>query len=122
MADQPQGFAFPFAIDARTGGIARAEGAEKLRQNLKHLLLTSVGERAMLREYGGGVRALYQENINDGLLAVARHQITRALVRFEPRILPQEVNVVPREGQLFLVVRYIVPGNAAVQQTVIPLD
>src|SRR6185295_13030099 len=82
MAEEIRGFAFPFAIDSRTGGVAAAVGSEKLRQNLKHLLLTRFGERAMLREYGGGVSGLYQENIDDGLIAVARHQVAKAIVRF----------------------------------------
>ena len=76
-----KGAAFPFAIDPRSGGVATTEGAAKVKENLEHLLLSHAGERVMLREYGGGVSQLYQENINDGLIAVARLQIGGAMLR-----------------------------------------
>lgn len=117
-----RGFAFPFRIDPRSGGVAASEGSQKLRENLQHLLLTRVGERTMLREYGGGVTQLLHENVNDGLIAVARHQITRALVRFEPRVLPQEVTVIPRDGQLFLRVIYVEAAVPGPQTLVIPIS
>lgn len=121
--DNPiQGFAFPFAIDSRTGGVATAAESEKLQQNIKHLLLTHIGERAMLRTYGGGVSGLYQESINDGLLAVAQHQVAKAMLQFEPRLVPQEIRVTANEGQLYLVVRYLEPNTQALQQAIIPLS
>ena len=120
--EQIHGFAFPFRVDARTGGVAATQGADKLRENIKHLLLTRIGERRMMRTYGGGATQLYQENINDGLIAVAQHQISRAIVQFEPRILPQEVAVIPQNGTLYLRVRYIQPGAAGLQSMTIPLD
>jgi uncharacterized protein len=120
--EQLRGFAFPFGIDPRSGGVAITEGAEKLRENLKHLLLTKIGERVMAREYGGGVFQLLHENINDGLVAVARHQISRAILRFEPRVLPQEVTLISRDGELFLRVQYIQADMQGVQTMVIPIS
>jgi phage baseplate assembly protein W len=120
--EQLRGFAFPFRVDPRSGGVAITEGAEKLRENLKHLLLTRIGERVMAREYGGGVFQLLHENVNDGLVAVARHQISRAILRFEPRVLPQEVVLIPRDGELFLRVQYIQADMPGVQTMVIPIS
>jgi phage baseplate assembly protein W len=119
---QLRGFAFPFRIDPRTGGVAVAEGPDKLRKNLEHLLLTRVGERLMARAYGGGATQLLHENINDGIVAVARHLISRAILNFEPRVLPQEVSVVPRDGELFLRVRYVVADTPGLQTAVIPIS
>lgn len=116
-----RGFAFPFRIDPRSGGVAVTVGPPKLKENLKHLLLTRIGERLMVREYGGGVTQLLHENINDGLIAVARHQIARAIVRFEPRILPQEIAVIPRNGELFLRVTYIQAEMQGLQTATIPV-
>ncbi len=83
-----RGFAFPFRIDPRSGSVAATEGPEKLTENLERLLLARVGERLMLPDYGGGASALVQENINDGLIAVARIQIAAAILRYEPRRAP----------------------------------
>lgn len=115
------GFAFPFRIDPDTGAVARTEGDAKLRENIRQLLLTNVGERLMLREYGGGARQLLHENINDGLLAVTRHLLTRALLRFEPRVLPTELTIIPRDGELYIRLRYTVVDTAETQTVAIPL-
>lgn len=117
-----RGMSFPFRVDPRTGGIAVTSGSEKLRENVVHLLLTRIGERRMLREYGGGVSQLFQENIDEGLVAIAQHQITRALLRFEPRVLPQDVNVIETEpGVLRLRVLYLEAERPGVQQAIIPI-
>lgn len=118
---RPRGISFPFRIDARSGGVAVTEGDDKLKENVKHLLLTRTGERVMARDYGGGVDQLLHENVNDGLIALARHQIARAIVRFEPRVLPQDVSVVPDGAQLHLRVRYIQADSSRLQTMVIPL-
>ncbi len=119
---QIRGFAFPFRVDSSTGGVAATEGPEKLRENLKHLLLTRIGERVMRRQYGGGVTQLLHENINDGLIAVARHQISKGILRFEPRVLPQEVAVIPQNGQLYLRITYIQADMSGLQTAVIPIQ
>jgi len=108
-----RGIAFPFRIDPRSGGVAATEGPHKLTENLEHLLLSRIGERLMLRDYGGGVSALVQENINDALLTVARNQIAAAILRFESRVLPQDVSVIPHDGELLVRVQFLqaqVPG------------
>ncbi len=116
------GMAFPFRVDPRTGGIAVTSGNDKLRENVVHLLLTRIGERPMLREYGGGVTQLLSENIDEGLVAIARHQIVKAVLRYEPRVLPQEVSVVETEpGTLMLRVLYIEATQPGIQQALIPI-
>jgi phage baseplate assembly protein W len=119
--NQPRGFSFPFRIDPVGGGVGVTGGPDKLRENIKHLLLTRIGERPMLRDYGGGVTQLLHENVNDGLIAVAKHQIGRAIVRFEPRVLLQEVSVIPRNGELFLRVIYLQADQPGLQSLAMPL-
>jgi uncharacterized protein len=121
MNGEPSGPAFPFRIDPLTGRVATSAGSAKLRENLKHLLLTRIGERAMVREYGGGVLQLLHENVNDALVTVAQHQVGRAIVRFEPRVLPQEIAVVPRGAELFIRIEYVEAGTPGTQTTVVPV-
>jgi phage baseplate assembly protein W len=90
---EPRGFAFPFRIDPIAGGVAWAEGREKLRDNVMHILQTNPGERAMRRDYGGGLRDLVQDPHDEVLLALAQHRITRALADGEPRVQIQQVNI-----------------------------
>ena len=120
-----RGFAFPFHIDPRSGGVAATEGAGKLQENLKHLLLTRRGERVMLRDYGGGVTQLQHENINDVLLALARRQINKAILQYEPRVLIQEISILPRNpqtGELFVRVSYLQADQTDLQTIVLPLQ
>jgi phage baseplate assembly protein W len=119
VSDEPAGAAFPFGIDPRTGGMAVARGSAKLRGNLEHLVLTGVGERVMAREYGGGAGQMLQANINDGLLAVARHRITAAVIRYEPRVLPQEIDVAGRDAELLIRIEYVEAGDPSPRTTVV---
>jgi phage baseplate assembly protein W len=116
-----RGVAFPFRIDPHSGRVATSARAEKLRDNVEHLLLTRLGERTVARSYGGGVTQFFQENINEGLIAVAQHQLSRALLRFEPRVVPQEIDVRARDGELFLLVSYVEGETPGVQTTVFPI-
>lgn len=90
---EPRGFAFPFRIDPLSGGIARAEGPDKLHDNVMQLLQTNPGERVMRRSYGGGLRDLVQDPNDDALRALAQHRIGKALTEHEPRIRAQRVVV-----------------------------
>lgn len=123
-SDQIRGISFPFRIDPRSGGVAISEGDRKIQQNLEHLLLTGIGERVMARQYGGGARQLLYENINDGLIAIAQHQLSRAILTFEPRVLPQEVSVVSNteDGQVFVHIRYIQADKQGMQTINIPIN
>ncbi len=71
--------AFPFHIgtDGRTA--ARETRAEHVRDELLQLILTNLGEREYLPEFGGNVRRLVFENIDDALRGMAKARITRAV-------------------------------------------
>ncbi len=85
MAERPlTGFAFPFRI--ADGRVARAGGSEKVAQNLRHLLATRLGERPMLRDYGGGVHHRLQEANDAALRALIKHEIEQALASFMPEL------------------------------------
>ena len=88
---EPRGFAFPFRIDAAAGRVAWAEGREKLRDNLRQLLETNPGERAMRRGSGGGLRDLVNDPHDEVLRTLAQHQVWRAIADAEPRIEVQRV-------------------------------
>jgi phage baseplate assembly protein W len=85
------GFAFPFRIvasgppgSARLAGVARSSGADKVRDDVRHLLSTGVDERPMLRNYGGGVERSRQEPNTATLGTLVRHEIEQALRTFMP--------------------------------------
>jgi phage baseplate assembly protein W len=106
MIEDVKGFAFPFRIDPVTGGVAWAFGVEKIRQNLRLILGTRVGERPMMRDFGSRIHALVHEP-NDAVMAdILRDQAQQALVQWEPRILAIEAQVEQFEGEVRMRVLY----------------
>lgn len=100
-----QGFAFPFRI--RAGGVGRAAGMEKIEQDVIHLLSTRLGERVMLRNYGGGIYHRLQEPNTNTLHALVKHEIEQALRTFLPDVrLTAPLRLVAEEGQLTVTLEY----------------
>jgi uncharacterized protein len=79
------GWAFPIAL-AATGEIAMVDGAEDVREAVRIILSTALGERAMRPEFGGGLEALAFEPLSTATVALAKHRVEEALHRYEPRI------------------------------------
>lgn len=127
MSDRLMGFAFPFRITPprpplppgpsvpRNGGVARATGLTKIEQNLRHLLGTRIGDRAMLRTYGGGAHALLHEPNDETTRTLLRHDLELALRQFLPEArltAPLAVRVV--NEQLTVAIEYVAaPGDVA---------
>lgn len=119
MGELIRGFAFPFRFDPASGRVATASGDDKIRQNIIHVVLTSVGERPMRRAFGGGARRLLHEPIDDALLAITRREIGRAVEEHEPRVEIRGVDVSQEGATLFVTIHYVVlrtraPGEATV--------
>ncbi|KQN31432.1 hypothetical protein ASF00_01085 [Sphingomonas sp. Leaf34] len=87
------GFGFPFRIDPLTGGIARATGLDKIRQNIRVILATRLGERPMLRDYGTRLASLVHDPNDEALAVLIRREIQQALLAWEPRIMVTALSV-----------------------------
>jgi phage baseplate assembly protein W len=99
------GFAFPFRIAA--GGVAQARDFEKIEQNVRHALSTRLGERLMLRTYGGGVHHRLQSPNDATLRALVRHEIEQALRVHLPEVrLTAPLRFESREEELSIVIEY----------------
>lgn len=105
MTEALVGFAFPFRIS--NGSVKRAAGPEKIAQDLHHLLITRLGERPMLRTYGGGLHHRLQEPNDSVLQAIIGHEIEQALMTYMPDVrLTGPIQLTSREGELEVVVFY----------------
>ncbi len=60
---------------------------------MRIILDTNQGERLMRPTFGSGVRAFVFETISTTTLAMLRHRVEEALVRWEPRIVVESVDV-----------------------------
>jgi phage baseplate assembly protein W len=116
-----QGLAFPFRIDPQTGRVAMAVGEEKLRQNVRLILATRIGERPMRRDFGTRLHSLVHE-VNDAALArLLQEHAQECLLLWEPRILVTEMRTEQREGELTLNLTYVHTAEPVQGETVVTL-
>jgi phage baseplate assembly protein W len=119
--DELRGFAFPFQIDPTSGGVRMTSGREKIRDNIRHILLTSVGERVMRRSFGGGAHQLLYDPNNEALRAIVQHQVSKTIGQWEPRVLVQEMRVTQENGTLMLQLTYVIRQTREQQAVSVPL-
>jgi phage baseplate assembly protein W len=104
-AETLTGLAFPFRIER--GGVKQSSGLEKIEEDVIHLLSVRLGERTMLRDYGGGVYRRREQPNSPALAALVRHEIEAALRTFFPELrLVGPLNVVAHESVLTVRFQY----------------
>ena len=104
-ASELTGLAFPFRIER--GGVKRSSGLDKIEEDVVHLLSVRLGERTMLRDYGGGVYRRREQPNSPALAALVRHEIEAALRTFFPELrLVGPLSVVARDSQLTVQLQY----------------
>ena len=117
------GLSIPFRINPTTGGFSwQKNSAEKLKENLIHILLTGDGERPMRREYGSGLKQLLHDPNNDALRAILRHQIGKAITKWEPRVVLQEIGVTGEGANLFANLQFSIRGYTGAQTLSVPIE
>lgn len=105
MTDELRGVGFPFRI--RNGRVRQSAGFEKVVENVRHLLGTRLGERVMLRTFGGGVHHQVQEPNSSTLRALVRREIEIALRTYMPEVrLTSPIRVSGRESEMRISVEY----------------
>ena len=106
MADfHGRGWAFPVGIGPG-GGIATAGGEEKIRQAVRTVIATALGERAMRPDFGCGAHELVFEHTDASLAGKAKFHVRNALERWEPRIDVEGVDARVEGSRLVVDVHY----------------
>ena len=98
-----------------------ASGSDKLRQNVRIILSTRVGERPMLREFGTRIPTLVHDPNDDVLADLIQNQARQALLQWESRILITNMVMAQDEGEARLRLDYIYTGDQVADQVIIPL-
>ena len=92
------GWAFPVGLDS-DGSVVLVDHEEDIRQAIRIILDTNLGERLMRPEFGSGLREFVFESISVTSLAVLRRRVEEALTRWEARIDVERVET-SVQGQL----------------------
>ena len=115
------GFSFPFAIDPVSGGVSKATGADKIRQNIQALLGTRFGERVMLREYGTRIHSLVHDPNDEALSTLIRRQLQDSMLTWEPRVLVTNVSFQRLDGELYVSMEYTHTDTPSTDTLLVPL-
>ena len=115
------GWAYPIGI-APGGAIKLSADQEDIRQAITIILGTTPGQRVMRPDFGAGLHALVFEPINQTTMALAKHHVEQALIRWEPRIDSVNVSVEaePRLGRLLIEISYRVRATNVFYNLVYP--
>jgi phage baseplate assembly protein W len=110
-AETLRGLSFPFRIEG--GGVASSSDDRKIAEDVAHLISVRLGERTMLREYGGGAQARREQPNSPALAALVRHELELALRTFMPDLrLTAPLAVVASEGRMTVSIEYVAaPGD-----------
>jgi|SRR5882672_4964435 len=104
--------AFPFHVgnDGRAAQVSTLE--DHVRDELVQLILTNPAERLFLPEFGGGVRRLVFENIQDTTGAMVKATLTQASSRWLSNRVVLEELVVEIQNELIEVdLKYRIAGT-----------
>ncbi len=103
---------FPFRIggDGRTAQVVSLES--HVRDELMQLLLNNLGERAFLPEFGGGIRRLVFENIDEATGGMTKAMLTQAISRWlGHRITLEDLTVTVENETLEVDIKYRIAGT-----------
>ena len=91
------GLSFPLRRDKFNDFAMTKNSLEQAKHNLKNLLLTSPGERAMQPEFGSNMRAICFEQIDKNLPVTIEKEVRNAVEIWLPYINIHEVNTLTEE-------------------------
>jgi phage baseplate assembly protein W len=117
-----KGFAYPLRTTPR-GSLAVARQDQKIRESIRIILGTQVGERVMRPDFGSNLKSLVFAPNSPATASLARHYVEEALTRWEPRITLEEVAVRNdlAERALVIDVHYHIAATFQRQNLVFPL-
>jgi uncharacterized protein len=91
------GLSFPLRKDKFNDFAMTKNSLQQAQHNLKNLLLTSPGERAMQPEFGSNMRAICFEQIDENLPVTIDKEVRDAVELWLPYIVIEEVNTLTEE-------------------------
>jgi phage baseplate assembly protein W len=99
------GWGFPFAIDAASGQVARAEYETSIEQSIRIILETARGERVMRPDFGCGLHEMVFAVNNAGTRGIVATEVHDALLKWEPRIevIDVEADASGAQGEVLLI-------------------
>lgn len=117
------GWSFPPEFSQGGAHVGLVSGAQDVHQSLQILFSTRPGERILRESYGCDLSLVQFEDMDQALVNTLRRLITDAVLRFEPRVDLEDVQVVQdndQPGLLQVLVSYTVRATNSRYNMVFP--
>jgi phage baseplate assembly protein W len=104
------GWAFPVAFSADNHQVSVSANETNVNESINVILNTRKGERTLEADFGSGLQQFMFKKIDSTLKGEILEAIKYALLRYEPRILVQEVKVASTDlvnGKIEVLISYI---------------
>lgn len=101
-----QGWSFPPTFSRVLRGVEMVNGIVDIRESLRILFATALGERIMLPDYGCDLRRMVFQDVTATLMTEIKDMVENAIILWEPRIDLISVDVYqdPQEDGLLQIV------------------
>lgn len=104
------GWAFPVSFSVDNHQLSLSANETNINESINVILNTRKGERTLEAEFGSGIQQFMFRKIDNTLKGEIIETIKFALLRYEPRILVQDVNVASTDvlnGKIEILITYI---------------
>jgi hypothetical protein len=122
MSFTGRGWSFPPKLDARDN-VEMAEDDADIRQAIRIIIGTALGERVMRPDFGCRIHELIFDPANAETAATAERYVREAISRWEPRIRLEVVNAYPdanEYGAIIIELVYEIKGQNDRRNLVFP--
>ncbi len=117
------GWAFPPQFGENGQSVNMVQDAEDIRQCLRILLATRLGERVMRPDFGCNVDDLMFESLTTTFRSYMADMVRNAILYHEPRIDPDSVEISPdsgNDGLILIEIQYTIRSTNSRQNFVYP--
>ncbi|MFC0518073.1 GPW/gp25 family protein [Mucilaginibacter angelicae] len=108
-----RGWSFPPQFFAKGNQVAMVSAEEDINQSLFILFSTALKERVMFPEYGSDMSDYVFEEMSQSLINSLQDSVTTAILKNEPRIITESVQVSAGnlQGRLDIAIVYTIPAT-----------
>jgi phage baseplate assembly protein W len=117
------GWSFPPSFSPGGGAVSTVSGVEDIEQSLALLLATRRGERVVLEDFGCELSGFLFGEISRGLMGRVRDLVAAAVLKHEPRVVLNGVDVSDAQaadGVLLIAIDYTVRATNSRYNMVYP--
>jgi phage baseplate assembly protein W len=118
-----RGWSFPPKFDKYSKSVVMDNGEEDIANSIRIIIGTYPGERLMNPVFGCTIKRMNFENIDQGNITRIEEIIGNSLIKFEPRIKLQSIEIVSQdetEGLIILQLNYTIISTNTRHNIVFP--